>query len=269
MTSSLRLIWAFLRRDFEIASSYRAYFFFSVANSVVTLAVFYFLSKTIGTSTAFAQKYGSDYFSFALIGVAIGGCLRTLQSSFSLKLREAQVDGSLEALLASPLSTSGVIGHLALYPAWVGLFRSTLLVTAGKFIFGAHLQLNGRSLALSVLGSVSVFAALGLISAAFVLIFKRADPFNYALDGAAYLLSGMVYPIEVLPPFLQTVSRCLPTTYAVSALRAAALHDANLASLWKPLLMLALFSLGLWPLAVLGLNFARRQAEQSGSLPHA
>ncbi len=104
--------------------------------------------------------------------------------------------------------------------------RSLVLVLCGGFL-GARLALNPVAFVATLVISMVPFAALGLISAALVLVFKRADPFALTLDAASYLLCGVIYPVDVLPPVLQWASKLLPATYAISALRASGLRAAT------------------------------------------
>lgn len=261
------LIGAFVRRDFKIAASYPANFLFVFASGLISLTVFYFLSKMVGQPPSL-QRLSSDYFSFALIGVSIATCLRAMQTSFATRVREAQADGSLEILLAAPLPTFQVIGGLAIYPVASAFVRALALLLGGSLL-GARLALNPIGFVATLLVALIPFAALGLISAAFVLVFKRADPFAFALDALSYLLCGVIYPVEVLPPALQWASRLLPATYAIRALRACGLHAAGIADLLPAWGALALFSLVLWPTAAAILTWARHQVEQSGTLPQS
>lgn len=265
----MRKLWAFLRRDLQVAASYRIGGVFVVTGGVVTLAFFFFLSKTVGDSPLIRARYGSDYFSFALLGVTGAAVLRSLQTRFAARLREAQLDGSLEALLAAPLSTFHAVAGLAAWPIASALLRALALVVAGATLFGAELSVQPLAFALSLLLSLAAFSALGLLSAAFVLTFKRGDPFTYFLDVTSYLLAGVAFPVEVLPTALQWVSRLLPATYALRALRASALGGASPAAPWPSLGVLAVFSVLLWPLAAGALTLARRHVERAGTLPHA
>jgi ABC-2 type transport system permease protein len=264
---TLSLIRAFIRRDLRIAASYPANFFLVLASGLISLTVFYFLAKTVGQPPSL-HRFGFDYFSFALIGIAIATCLRAMQTSFATRVREAQADGSLEILLAAPLPTFQMIGCLAIYPVASAVLRSLALVLGGSLL-GARLALNPVAFVGTLIIAMIPFAALGLISAAFVLVFKRADPFAFALDAVSYLLCGVIYPVEVLPPALQWASRLLPATYAISALRASGLQSAGLPKLLPAWGALALFAIVLWPTAAGVLAWARRRAEKTGTLPQS
>lgn len=264
----MRLLFAFLRRDLQIAMSYRSSFVFMLAGGLVTLTVFHFLAKTMGEAPALRGRYGGDYFSFALVGVAVASCLRALQTSFAARLRETQSDGSLEVLLSAPLSTFRVIASLAAYPIASALVRALGLFALGTLLFGARLSIDPLAFAVILALALATFGALGLLSAAFVLTFKRGDPFTYLLDTATYLLAGVVYPVEVLPPWLQKAAQLLPATHALRGLRAAALQGVGVSALWPTLLALCIFGMALWPLAALALALARRHVERTGTLPH-
>ncbi len=263
----ISLLWAFIRRDMRIASSYPANFLLVVVGGFISLTVFYFLAKTVGEPAAL-HRFGFDYFSFALIGIAIATCLRAMQTSFATRVREAQADGSLEILLAAPLPTFQIIGCLALFPVASAFLRSLALVVCGGFL-GARLALNPLAFVATLVISMVPFAALGLISAALVLVFKRADPFAFALDAASYLLCGVIYPVDVLPPVLQWASKLLPATYAISALRASGLRTAGVAQVLPAWGALAVFAILLWPAAAGALTWARRRTEQTGTLPQS
>jgi ABC-2 type transport system permease protein len=264
---NLRLLAAFIRRDFRIAASYPAQFPMVALGGVFSLTLFYFLAKVVGQPPAL-RKYGHDYFSFALMGIAVATCLRATQTSFARRLREAQVDGSLEVLLAAPLPTFQVIGCLAAFPICSALLRSIALVLLG-LPFGARLSVNPAAFGVTLILALFAFGALGLISAAFVLTFQKADPFAFALDMASYLLCGVIYPVEVLPPLLRSVSRLLPATYALEALRAAGLENAPIQQLLPAWAALGAFAIGLWPAASAAVSWARKRAERVGTLPQS
>jgi ABC-2 type transport system permease protein len=265
----MRLLWAFLRRDWQLATSYRLASLLASAGALFTLTTFYFLSRTVGDSPLLRSRYGTDYFSFALVGLAGLTLLRALQRQLGARLREAQVDGSLEVLLASPHGTARLLVLLSAAPLVNAALRALVLLGAGALFFGARLQLAPLSFAAVLAATLAAFASLGLISAAFILVFKRGDPFAYALDALSYLFAGVVYPPEVLPPLLARLGRLLPATHALEGLRAAALQAAPLEAVLPSVGALLLFALALWPLALLAVSAARRHVERVGSLPHA
>jgi ABC-2 type transport system permease protein len=264
----MRLLLAFLRRDLQLATAYRLNALLLVSGGLFTLTLFYFLARTVGEAPVVRARYGTDYFSFALVGLATAVLLRALQRGFGGAVRAAQNDGSLEPLLGAPLSTVHVVTLMGAWPVARALLHSVGLLALGALLFGARLHFHPLSFALNLALSTLTFCALGLLSAAFVLVFKRGDPFTYALDALSYLFAGVLYPTDVLPPLLRALARLLPATHALHGLRESALRGAGPAELWPTWLPLLLFSLVLWPLAAGALYAARRHVEQAGTLPH-
>src|SRR5262249_29767622 len=138
-------------------------------------------------------------FSFALVGLAIASCLRTLQATFAQRVRESQIDGSLEVLLAAPLSTFRIVGYLAVYPILAAILKACGLVLLGAVAFGARLRINALGFGATLLFAALPFGALGLLSAAVVLVFKRSDPVTYVLDTATYLSAASSIPSKCCP----------------------------------------------------------------------
>ena len=76
----------------------------------------------------------------------------------------------------------------------------------------------------------------------------------------------MIFPVESLPGWLQPVSKLLPITYSLEAMRMALLQGAGLKELWRPIAALILFGAVLLPAGVLAFGLAIRRAKKTGSL---
>jgi ABC-2 type transport system permease protein len=264
----LRAALAFLRRDLLIDLSYRSGVFFAVASGIFALATFYFLSQTVGPSSPALARYGGNYFSFALVGISVMGVLRSALTQMASRVREAQVSGTLEAVLATPLSPAGAIVLSSLYPMGGAALRGIALLTVGTFIFDARISAHVAA-ALAGLGlSLACFLALGILSAAFTLRFKKGDPLATVIDWLSALLSGVVYPVEVLPPELRAAGELIPTTHALEALRGALMRGEDIATLARPLGILAAFAAVALPLGLWAFRAAVRRSAEDGSLAH-
>src|SRR5579864_6355493 len=100
----MRLAWAFFKRDATIALSYRVSFVVQFIGKLAVLALFFFLSKTVGDKPLpILSKYGGDFLAFILIGVSLSDCVLVSLTSFANQIREAQTTGTLEATLMSPV----------------------------------------------------------------------------------------------------------------------------------------------------------------------
>jgi ABC-2 type transport system permease protein len=262
--SARRKAWAFFRRDFLNDLSYRLSFVLEVLNIALTLGSFYFLSKLLGNRVS----GGYAPFPFILIGMAVNGYMTTALYCFAQSIRGNQQMGVLKAVLATNLSPGAFVLLSSLYP----LFRAALdalLYLAGGVLLGLSLERINIPSALVVFAlSVAAFSSIGILSATFTLVLKRGDPFLWLFGGLSWLLGGVFYPLDVLPPVLRAASQWLPITHALAAMRMAVLEGATLTALAPQLQALAAFSLIGLPLGV-GLFYSGlRWTRATGSLGH-
>ncbi len=264
---SAGILAAFLRRDWAIDFSYRTVFAFRILASFFTLALFFYLGKVID-DTEFAREVGVEagYFGFVAVGIAIFTIVESSTNSFSRKLREEQTTGTFETLMSAPAPPSLVILASAAYEILRGLIDGLLLIALAIAVFGLALDTSIGGLAAAVggmLGALVLFASIGVAVAAFTVIFKRATALVGAALAVLSLLSGVYFPVEVLPGALQAVGEAIPFTWALDVLRASLLGgEIDSMQLFGLLASAAL----LLPTALLVFRSSVNRARRSGSL---
>jgi len=216
---------AFLRRDWANARSYRLAFVLELLRSLFLLVLMFQVGRLVDRGPP-DPALGDGYFSYALVGVAVLQVVQTALQSFAQKLRDEQTTGTLEALLATPMSPSRVILASALYDVLAALALAAVVVVLG-FVMGVRLAVTPLSLvvaAVVVVGLLVLAAALGVAVAAFTVVFKRGMAVAWAVTSALSLLGGIFYPVDLLPGPLRWAARALPFTWGLDALRAALLE---------------------------------------------
>jgi ABC-2 type transport system permease protein len=78
----------------------------------------------------------------------------------------------------------------------------------------------------------------------------------------------MLFPVNILPPWLQLVARLNPVTYALEGTRAALLQGASLAAVERSLVVLLLFAAVLLPISITVFGWALRRTKVTGTLTH-
>jgi len=259
---------AFIRRDISNDLSYRLSFIMQLGSIFMSVAVFYFLSRLLGSAVApELEEYGGDYFSFVLIGLAFTGFLGLSLSNFAESIREGQMMGTLEIMLLSPTRLSAILVSSSLWAYVLTTIRVVVYLIVGVLIFGASVEsANVPTAILVMLLSIASFSGIGILSAAIVLIVKRGDPVAWALGSASSLLAGVYYPITVLPDWLMPLSRILPLTYALDAMRLAMLQGYTIYQLRFDILILLGFTIILTPLSFFVFRKALKRAKAEGSL---
>lgn len=269
-TSLLRIARAFLIRDFRIETSYRFAFALQLLNILLSVGVFYFISLLVGPSAApYLSRYGGDYFSFVIIGIAFAGYFGVGLSSFSSKLRQSQVSGTLEAMLTSPTKLSAIIVSSSLWEYLMTTIRVLVYLVVGALVMGATFgQGNLISAIIVLILTIITFSSLGIISASFVMVLKRGDPIAWLFNAVSTFLGGVYYPITILPEGLQWLAKLIPVTYALDAMRLALLQSATLSEIFPQILALCVFSVILLPSSLFAFRYAVQRAKIEGSLTH-
>ncbi len=264
-----RIAAAFLRRDWRSETSYRFAFALQFAGLFISALAFFFIAQMFGESaTQYLSSYGGDYFSFVLIGIAFAGYFGVGLTSFTSSLRSAQTTGTLEAMLATPARLSTLILSASIWDYLLTTFKVLVHLLVGVLL-GVNLAQANLPAALAALSmSILAFAGLGILAACFIIVFKRGDPIAWAMSALAGLFGGVYYPVEVLPDWLETLSRFLPVTYALQAVRKALLLGAGLEDIFPELAALAGFACILLPLSLWLFRLAVRRARDEGTLTH-
>ena len=261
---------AFLIRDIQIAFSYKLSFLLQFVSIFFSTMVFFFVSKLIGGSLSVQlAPYGGDYFSFVIIGIALTDYLTVSLEGFSNEIRSAQVEGTLETLLVTPTSVTTILFSSTLYSYSITSLRVIVYIVLGAVLFGLKLHMTSvLSFIVVMILTVASFAGIGLISAAFIIVFKQGSPINLLATTASGLLGGVFYPIHILPSWLQPVSFFLPITHALEALRQILINGASFAAIYHQVLILAVFSALLLPAGLAAFRYGLAIAKKEGSLIH-
>ena len=165
------LAWAFLKRDFLIAASYKTAFIGEALGVLLKVVTFYYISAVFGGAMIpNLAKFNNDYFAYLMIGVALMDFMHTSLETFDNNIRESQLMGTLEIVLLTPIKLT----HMLLFSSlWPYIFTSLTFLT--YLFFGVvlfDLAIGNRdplSAAVILLLAVLNFAPLGIVSATVVL----------------------------------------------------------------------------------------------------
>ncbi len=266
----VRKIAVLFQRDLAIARSYRAAFILELLESLFGVAAFYYLSRFVESpELTRALPQGGSYFAFALVGFAFFDYLSMALNTFDNSIQEARQNGTLETVLVTQTSLPTILAGSALYPFVLMSLRTAVYLAWGVFLFDFPVRAANWSGALLVLlASVLAFIGLGVLSASYLLLFKRGNPAKWLVIGVSGVLGGMMYPVSVLPLPLQRIAYLVPITYSLEGMRAALLGRASIAELWTSLRALLLFAVVLLPLSFAVFSWALRRTKITGTLTH-
>jgi ABC-2 type transport system permease protein len=265
VTRLLTKIWAFLVRDFLSDLSYRFAFVLQLGGMFFAVAVFFYGSRMINPQTAGLD--GVEPFPWLLVGIAFQLYFSTALYSFAAKVRGEQVLGTLEAMLVSPTPTSVVIFSSTAWDFTWGGLRLLVYLVCAVFVFGVKLNVaSPTALALGVALTLLSSAGIGMLSASFILYFKRGDPINFLLTMGTSFFGNVFFPSKLLPGTVQWVSEWLPMSWSLQVVRSALLRGATFGEVARPIGRLAILTAVLVPLGLWGARVAIRKAKREGTL---
>lgn len=257
-----------MKRDLIEKLSYKAPFLFDFLRVAANLLTFFFIGKIFGAGASnFMMGYGGEYFPFVLVGIAFAGYQSAALNSLSGALGSEQGNGTLEAILITPTSLSTVMLAGAFWSLLFTTVRVGAILLMGTVILGADLSaVDPVAALLTVFLTITSLSGLAMISAGFLLAFKKGGPLNMILNGVSRLLAGVYFPVAVLPEWFQGFARFIPLTYSLEALRKTFLNGAGAGELGSEFLALSLFTLFLIPPGIAFLRWSVRKAKDEGSL---
>lgn len=266
LSNSVNKLRAFVIRGLLDASSYRLNFFGTYFGGILYVVFYYLLATFIGQPPAGVKEYG-DYFTFLLIGSTFARYLSLGMKYFSRELERQMVVGTVEPLLVTATSPSFALLGVTAWILVEGVLVMMLELFVGAFFFGANFS-NANWISVVVIAIITVLAlnAWGVLSAAFLLIFKRADPLTWFVDITFFIFTGVYFPVTLLPIWLRVFSYALPLTYALDGLRGALMLGRSLSELRDPILILLAFNALLIPLALYAFRWALAYTKRTGSL---
>jgi ABC-2 type transport system permease protein len=261
-------VWAFIKKDAGIAVSYRLQFIFQFSQVFFSVAIIYFIGKMIEKTggSSLLKVYGSNYFSFALVGLAVTGFLRAGLVTITNDIRQIMNQGTLEAMCATPIGYTWLLLCSSLWPFLFESVRVVFYFLVGSVIFGLRFEnANWNAAALTMALTIPIFLMLGIISSSILILVKRGDPINWIFSGAASLLAGTMFPIAVMPSWLRAIAMCLPLTHSLEAMRRTLLTGASARQIIANLAALFLFAGILLMLTLVVNRLCMKRAKASGA----
>jgi ABC-2 type transport system permease protein len=255
---------AFLKKDYLSESSYKLSFAFRFFGIFFSVLSFFFISRLIPGQGV--SDYGGDYFSFVLIGLALSNFIGLGIGQFSGIIRHMQTTGTIETVLSSRTKISTVLIGSSLWTYLITLINTAVYFVLGIFFFGMKLNVNITATIMILILNSICFSAIGIAAAAMILVFKQGNPITWVFDKLSGLLGGVLYPITIMPIWLQTMAWFLPITHALRAMRHAVIQGYSLMALSSDILFLLVFALASVPVSLIIFKFALKKAKRDGSL---
>ena len=240
-----------VERNFYLVKRYflwdLAFFFWTVANTLTIVFIAEGIQATGG------QINVEETTTSLLIGAVVWAYLGIIFEFLTETVAWERWEGTIEYTFMAPLSRSMHLAGQGVFAIFYGLVRAVLLFIVVAFFFSLSFPDANFAAALVILAIASVsFIGIGMMTSVMPLISpEKGMQLGFVAQGVLLVVSGVYYPVSVLPEWMQWLSKFSPATYALEGIRAAILDGAPLSSMWDliwPLLVIGVVAipLGLW-----------------------
>ncbi len=210
---------------------------------------------------------GTDnYTGFIVIGAVLWMWVNFTLWSIGGFLRNEQMRGTLESNWLSPASRMVHLLGASFFFILVNLFVMAIVVLNFSLVFNVEFTGNLLLGSLVYLLTLPTVYGLGMLFASLVVWAKEINAMVFLVRGIFMVFCGMTYPLAVLPDWMRAVSRFIPLTYSIDALRKVFLMEATFADVRGDIMMLLLFSVILVAGGALAFKFTEARVKESGSL---
>ena len=173
------------------------------------------------------ELLGGSYFGFVVIGLVLLPFLDASIYQVAAALRQEQMMGTLEAIVATPVSLASILAGSALWPFCFAFLQGLVYLAVAVFLSVDLSKADWLAGGLVALFAVGCFAWLGVLEAGLGLLIKRGNPLSWVLSTLSALVGGAFFPPSLLPDWLQWLSVLHPLSYATRGLRAALLEGTG------------------------------------------
>jgi ABC-2 type transport system permease protein len=191
-----------------------------------------------------------SYFDFIAPGIMAMTVMMSVMTGLPVAISQEKEVGTLDGMMVAPINRLSIILGKTLGQTARGLLQGVIILVMAAVLF--HVAIQGSILlvfALLLLGVFS-FVGLGIVITSFAKDQETAQMMMMTLMFPMMFLSGVFFPIQQMPWYMQDISRVLPLTYASQALRKVMVLGAGIPDITTELTIMIVFGAIMTAIAV-------------------
>lgn len=265
----LRASYAFMERNANLVKRYWSWelvwIVYSIANS---LSVSFIGLGMEHLSGAEANVDGRFLVLYLVIGTLVWRYLSTVFYWITELISIERWEGTIEYTLMAPIRRLTHMSGQTLFAVIYSLFTTAVILGATVLIF--ELDLSNANLwggTLMLLSGCLSFVGISIMASTLPLLFpERGAQMTHIVIALLLLVSGVYYPVEVLPSLFQKMAVFSPATYVLDGVRLSLLEGTPTLALWPYIWPTLLMGVGLIPSGLWVFEQAEKYAKRKGKL---
>ena len=239
-----------------------AFFVWTVANTLTIV----FIAK--GIEAGGGKIDVNEVTTILLVGAVVWAYLGIIFEVLTETVAWERWEGTIEYTFMAPLSRPIHLFGMGLFAIVYGVIRAIMLFAVVALFF--HLELANANFAAAlvvlIVASIS-FIGIGMMTAVLPLISpEKGTQLGFVAQGILLVVSGVYYPVSVLPEWMQWLAKISPATYALDGIRDAIINGAGISAMWPDIWPLILIGVVSVPLGLEVFRRGERYAKRHGKL---
>jgi ABC-2 type transport system permease protein len=180
----------------------------------------------------------SNYFEFVAPGIIAMTVMMGLMTGLPHAISYEKDMGTLDGMLVAPINRLSIILGKVMAQTIRGLIQAFIIMLLAVLLFGVIIYGSILLVIALIILSVFSFVGLGILITSFTDKEETATMVMMTLMFPMMFLSGVFFPIGMMPWYMQDIAHLFPLTYAATALRKVIVLGAGLSAVWTEVAIL-------------------------------
>jgi ABC-2 type transport system permease protein len=179
-----------------------------------------------------------SYFDFIAPGIMAMTVMMSVMTGLPVAISQEKEIGTMDGMMVAPVNRLSILLGKTIAQTGRGLIQGVIILALAIGIFGVAIQGSIILVFALLLLGVFSFVGLGIVITSFTKDQETAQMLMMTLMFPMMFLSGVFFPIQQMPWYMQDISKVLPLTYASQALRKVMVLGAGVSQISTELIIL-------------------------------
>ena len=267
--AEMNALFGFAERQMHVVKRYWVWEVVWLFYSLVSVLSIGYLASGLGTLGAEGASFDLRKAQlYLLVGALLWGYLSLVFMEAAYAISWERWEGTIEYTFMAPVRRITHLFGICLFAIGYGLARTFVVLLIAAAMFQLDFSHADIPAALAVLAASTVpLIGLSILTAVLPLLSpQKGEQMSIALQGFLLLVSGVYYPLSVLPLPMQLAGAVSPLTYALAGIRHSLLDGAGITSELGTIAILLGMGVVLIPASILVFSWAENRAKRLGLL---
>jgi ABC-2 type transport system permease protein len=264
----MRASYAFMERNFNLIKRYWSWELVWLMYSIADCLAVSFIGLGMEQIGGASEVNTSYMVLYLLIGTLVWRFLSTIFYWITDLISIERWEGTIEYTLMAPIRRIVHMSGQTFFAVGYSILFTSVILVVTTLVF--KIDLSSANLiggAVMLLAGSFSFVGIGVMASVLPLLFpERGSQMTHVFVAILLLISGVYYPVSVLPAALRAMAKFSPATYVLDGARRALLEGVPTSQLWPFIWPVILMGIVLIPAGLWVFRQAELYAKRTGKL---